>query len=259
MPDSFLGIDVVSADDCFNNCYNVASVVHIPQKCFDYNCIRGMFTKSGIREIPSQLDTDIKIQLACGNALCLYNFEDIMKKLNSYALSYTAYGKILDKEKTLIKAKENLDRDESLLNGEFSPYQKFEKVSFEYEGEPLVIITAIDPANVAFAINDTNYHKPTIIPFKDYIQELEGSKMCGFTAKSFAHFPYKEGVDKNKIHYLNKELNIEKEKLSTKIQEEVAKADKAQQGLDYIPAKTSKLNIQAQQEYHQKNDASLIL
>ena len=245
MPDSFLGINVVSADDCFRNCYNVASVKHIPEKCFNYNCIKCMFSKSGLREVPQDLDTDVKIQIACGNALCLDNFEDIMKKLNSYSLSYTAYGKIYDKEKSLIKAKENLDRDKSILNSEFSPYQKFEKVSFEYGGEPLVIIIAVDTTNVGFAINDTNFHKATMIPFKEYMQQLESEKMCGFTAQSFSHFPYEEGIkailtaDKNKIDCLNKELNIEKENLSKKIQEEVSKAVKAQQGLDLTPIKMS--------------------
>lgn len=252
MPDSFLGIDVVSADDCFRNCYNVASVTYIPQKCFDYNCIRGMFTKSGIREIPSQLDTDIKIQLACGNALCLYNFENIIKKLNSYSLSYTAYGKVYNKEKSLLQAKEDFNRNENLLRSEFSPYQKFEKVSFEYDGKPLTIITAIDVQNTGFAINDTDFHKPILIPFKEYMQQLEGNKMSGFTKKSFSSYSYDEGViailnaTKNKIQYLTKEFNTEKESLFQKIQEEVSKAIKAQQGLDLIPAGVSEENAQPQ-------------
>lgn len=257
MPDSFFGVDIVSADACFKDCYNIASIKHIPEKCFNFNRIQNMFDKSGLREIPNELKDNNQIENACGYALCIHNYKSVIKNLNPYNILLTAYGKVYQKEQALEKAKANLDRDETILNSEFSPYKKFEKISFEYDENPLTIITAVDQTGKLFAVNNTNFNQQIIVPFKDYFKQFENSKISKFSVNSFTQISPKEGIqaiisaDKNKINYLNKELNIEKEKLSKKIQEEILKADKMQIGLNYKPSLTQNVNSETLQEYNQ--------
>ena len=258
MPDTFMGQPVIKANECFEGCYNVATVKHISSMALELGNISNMFKNSGLREVPEQLN-HYQIHWACKEAYALCD-TTLLKGLSS---KYERIERDLESTEMAVKRYEGYkDRDISLVGDEFSPYVKFEKVSFVYDYQPISIIRAQDTDGKWFAISPTgpkhgSYHyeysdntpyDSTFAPYGDYMKRFDQTKIHGLTTESFVEISAEEGKKaieasydvclgkiRDKADGLRKELDEVSASIDVIIAEETAKANMAQEGLNYTP------------------------
>ena len=261
MPDTFMGQPVIKANECFEGCYNVATVKHISSEALELGKISDMFKNSGLREVPEQLNS-YQIHWACKEAYALANTE----QLKNLSWEYEKAKRDVEYANRNVRTYSGYkDRDVSLVGDEFSPYVKFEKVSFVYEYNPVSVIRVQDTDGKWFAINpngpklgheynssaDRTPYNSSFVPYESYMSRFDSTKIHGLTVESFVEVSPEVGKDAiaasydvaiGKLEKYAEKLQEHLDEISTSldkvIAEETAKADAAQEGLNFTPRKS---------------------
>ena len=193
IPDKILGKPVSSIEDAFIGCRNLVSVSHIPQYIVDVEATKDAFANSGLRVLPKQLEPSVATYNACKNAYALANYEDVMldgKNKCKYSHEQTHFGYAMSWHKTAQEYRDTKERKMELLGGEFSPYKKFELVSFVYKFEPVRILrvqdmhdnwSAVSPADNSHV---TNYGDRPIVPYGEYMKKFDMQYVSDLTVES---------------------------------------------------------------------------
>ena len=166
MPDKMLGEWVCDAVNCFKDARNVASVAHIPKMVIDYGKSYHMFENSGIRELPKQLiplllEHDEKAMHCVLYMKAIKDYEKIycavMDKLcekpNETETLGTAEHSTGIKSDT-IRIRKNMERDINSVTGELPTFVKFEKLSFMHKFCPTTVLRAQTYDGKWYAINN---------------------------------------------------------------------------------------------------------
>ena len=254
MPDMVEGYPVIDAKECFRGCYNVASVSHISTEAVKSGHVRDMFKNSGLREVPEQL-TGYYAAVACSQAYALPGVEKIITNSGFYIEPNLSEKQLA--EKAIANFEQYKERDTLLIEDGFSPYEKFETVSFVYDFHPISIVRAQDLDGKWFAINpngprvnegfnyysDTSDTKTAMIPYDSYMKQFKSDKIQGLTVDSFVEMSCLEGkkaienaydtaIQKQKVR-----AETAQEKFDAKVAEAIENANKAQECLDFVPRK----------------------
>lgn len=145
MPDKIFGIDVVFGVGCFDGCYNVASVAHVPESIY-HSPENGysLFGNSGIREVPAELlegnitDRTVVAKF-CSNAYAINNIEklnDAIYETTFYPTTtiglsnFDIYNYYRDLSKVVSTEKKSIL---SSMKSEFPPYKIMQKASLYLE------------------------------------------------------------------------------------------------------------------------------
>ena len=254
MPDMVEGYPVIAAEECFRGCYNVASVSHVSTEAIKSGHVRDMFKNSGLREVPEQL-TGYNAAVTCSQAYAIPGIEKIILNSNLYTEPDLSEKKLA--EKAIANFEQYKERDTLLIEDGFSPYEKFETVSFVYDFHPISIVRAQDLDGKWFAINpngprvDEGFHyydetsstKTAMIPYDAYMKQFKSDKIQGLTVDSFVEISCLEGkkaiesaydtaIQGQKVRAENAQKTFD-----AKVVEAIERADKAQEGLDFVPRK----------------------
>lgn len=267
MPDEFLGESVMFAERCFENCKNVASVAHISSDALSHGYINNMFSHSGLREVPHELLTDIqrnkhKIQISCGYAYAIHNAKELHDALTSIQSFGNKSGLYMFAQQELAQQhiqelKNNKETEAENIRGEFSSYQKAEKVSFVYDFRPLTLYRAQGMNGDLFVVNPNGPHQAPLYQgghfeqsvmtlhdgYGGFMSKFDESKIQGLTSDSFTPVSmdelsdYIEKVYDKTIERVEANLTKEITKVSKELTNARAEADRAQEGLDFKPRK----------------------
>ena len=254
MPDMVEGYPVIDAKECFRGCYNIASVSHISTEVVKSGHVGDMFKNSGLREVPEQL-TGYHISTACAQAYAIPNIETII--INSGFYCEPNVSEKQRAETAIANFEQYKERDTLLIEDGFSPYEKFETVSFVYDFHPISVVRAQDLDGKWFAVNpngprvstgfgyygDTSDTKTVMIPYDSYMKQFKSDKIQGLTVDSFVEISCLEGkkaiesaydtaIQKQKVR-----AESAQEKFDAKVAEAIESANKAQEGLDFVPRK----------------------
>lgn len=284
MPDEFLGKRVMFAEKCFEDCKNIASVAHISQDALAHGYMNKMFDRSGLREVPAELMDDInknyyKIRMSCSFAYAIHNIRSIHRAVMATDKIGTPLGLYMFEKKEHLRAeaekmKENASAEVDNVRGEFSPYQKAEKVSFVYDFRPVTIYRAQDMDGNLRVVNPNgpqqtpsyqggHFYSTIMMPhdgYGGYMSQFEQGKIQGLTPDSITQISMDELADYMKSVYDAKIESLEVEavddmvKTSERIEKARAEADKAQEGLDFTPRKDdlSKIEPNTRDEHEEE-------
>lgn len=139
MLDSLFGAPVVYGRNCFKDCYNVASVAHIPNFLKENPaCAYNFFKDSGLREVPRDLLTGsiedvIAIKILCRNAYAIENLiglnETMIKAFgepyDTGLLTFDTYN-VLNQALTKFKLEKQMIA--SAVDNNFIPYENCEEI-----------------------------------------------------------------------------------------------------------------------------------
>lgn len=249
MPDEFMGEPVIMANNCFENCYNVASVAHISKNCVEsQRFLYGMFDFSGLREVPTELEGRY-ISHICGKAYAMPNY--LQTAVEQYSEDADA-RKINELSNYLKLMQEKKDKELSLIDDEFSPYAKAEIISFVYNFHPTTVIRLQDHNENWYAVDMSNIgktHADIMQPYDAHMKQFKSDGIQGLTVHSFEEVSLSTVKEILEIKFddVIRKATEEKEShivaLNERIAEETAKADKAQEGLDFKPKKIAQTEI----------------
>lgn len=204
IPDEVLGKPVSSIEDAFVGCKNLVSISHIPQYIIDVGALTDAFANSGLRVLPEQLPSSTEMFNACKDAYALTNYEQVMldnrnKGRNSHSNTHLGYA--INWQRAAKEYREAKESKAELMRGEFSPYKKFELVSFVYKFEPVRILRVQDMNDNWYAVSPadntyiTRHGDRPIVPYGEYMKKFDMKYVTDLTVESsFKELTPEEGA-----------------------------------------------------------------